>query len=197
VTVITNRTKTYSLALLAVVGAIALAAAGCGGDSSTSGSSNASSKDSASSESSSGYGSRYGSGGGDKSASSGAGAESGAAVVSLGSVQKLGMVLVDSDGMTLYDFHKDKGTTSSCYGACAEGWPPLLTKGDPQVGNGASASKLGTSERKDGTTQVTYAGHPLYTFVADKKPGEANGNDVSAFGAEWYALQGSGEEPED
>ncbi|HEV2857752.1 MAG TPA: hypothetical protein VGW80_05040 [Solirubrobacterales bacterium] len=196
-TVITNRTKTYSLALLAVVGAIALAAAGCGGDSSTSGSSNASSKDSASSESSSGYGSRYGSGGGDKSASSGAGAESGAAVVSLGSVQKLGMVLVDSDGMTLYDFHKDKGTTSSCYGACAEGWPPLLTKGDPQVGNGASASKLGTSERKDGTTQVTYAGHPLYTFVADKKPGEANGNDVSAFGAEWYALQGSGEEPED
>ncbi len=104
------------------------------------------------------------------------------------------MVLVDSEGMTLYDFHKDKGTTSSCYGPCAEGWPPMLTEGEPTVGNGAMASKLGTTERKDGTTQVTYAGHPLYTFVGDEGPGEANGNDVSAFGAQWYALKGNGEE---
>ena len=51
------------------------------------------------------------------------------------------------------------------------------------------ASKLGTTKRKDGTIQVTYAGHPLYTYVADKKPGEANGNDIYSFGAEWYALQ--------
>ncbi len=65
------------------------------------------------------------------------------------------------------------------------------------MGNGASASKLGTTERKDGTMQVTYAGHPLYTFVEDKKPGEANGNDVSAFGAQWYALKGNGEEAGD
>ena len=184
-TVITNRTRTYPLALLAVLGAIALAVAGCGGGSDNSGSP---------------YSGKGGGGyGGQKNASSTApsAAESGNAVVSLGSVQKLGMVLVDSNGMTLYDFHKDKGATSSCYGACAEGWPPLLTEGGPQAGNGASAAKLGTSERKDGTTQVTYAGHPLYTFVADKKPGEANGNDISAFGAEWYALQGNGEEPED
>jgi len=205
VTDVTKRTKrTYSFALLAVLGALALAVAGCGGGSdSTSGSSDAGSKESASSESSSGYGSRYGgkseSEGGNKTASaeSAPGADSGAGVVSLGSVQKLGMVLVDSNGMTLYDFHKDKGTTSSCYGPCAEGWPPLLTEGEPTVGNGASASKLGTTERKDGTVQVTYAGHPLYTFVGDKKPGEANGNDISAFGGEWYALLGSGEEPED
>jgi len=186
--------KTYLLPLLAALGVIVLVIAGCGGgDSSSSG------------ESSSG-GSSYGGkgggayGGGEKQAASSEptpGAESGAGVVSLGNVQKLGMVLVDSNGMTLYDFHKDKGTTSSCYGACAEGWPPLLSEGEPQVGNGASASQLGTTERKDGTTQVTYAGHPLYTFVADKKPGEANGNDVSAFGGEWYALQGNGEEPED
>ena len=107
------------------------------------------------------------------------------------------MVLVDSNGMTLYDFHKDKGGESSCYGACAQAWPPLLTEGEPQVGDGASASKLGTTKRNDGTLQVTYAGHPLYTFVQDQKPGEANGNDISAFGAEWYALQGNGEEPED
>jgi predicted lipoprotein with Yx(FWY)xxD motif len=194
--------KIYALALMAVLALAALAVAGCGGGgSSTSESSSGSSNESASSESSEssgGYGSRYGGGNENKPAGSeaGSGAESGAGVVSLGSVQQLGMVLVDSNGMTLYDFHKDKGTTSSCYGACAEGWPPLLTEGEPQVGNGASASKLGTTERKDGTTQVTYAGHPLYTFVADKKPGEANGNDVSAFGAQWYALQGNGEEPE-
>jgi len=181
--------KIYAPALMAVLAVAALAVAGCGGGSSST---------SESSESSSGNGSRYGDSSESKPAGSeSAGAESGAGVVSLGSVQKLGMVLVDSNGMTLYDFHKDKGTTSSCYGACEKGWPPLLSEGEPQVGNGASASKLGTTERKDGTTQVTYAGHPLYTFVEDQKPGEANGNDVSAFGAQWYALKGSGEEAGD
>jgi predicted lipoprotein with Yx(FWY)xxD motif len=184
--------------VLAVLGAMALAVAGCGGgSSSTSESSNAGSKESSSSESSSRYGGESESENKSASNESAAGAESGAGVVSLGNVQKLGMVLVDSNGMTLYDFHKDKGTTSSCYGPCAEGWPPMLTEGEPTVGNGASSSKLGTTERKDGTMQVTYAGHPLYTFVEDKKPGEANGNDTSAFGAQWYALKGSGEEAGD
>jgi len=205
VNAITNKistNKTYALALLAVLAALALVAAGCGGGDSSSGeSSNSSAKENASSESSGGSGSRYGGSSESEtkstSAESTAGAEGTAAVVSLGSVKELGMVLVDSNGMTLYDFHKDKGTTSSCYGPCAEGWPPLLTEGKATVGNGASASKLGTTERKDGTTQVTYAGHPLYTFVEDKKPGEANGNDISAFGGEWYALKGNGEEPED
>jgi predicted lipoprotein with Yx(FWY)xxD motif len=181
--------KTHAFALLAVLAVAAIVVAGCGGGSS--------------STSESGSGGPYGSNGGGGSenkpakAESPPGAESGAGVVSLGNVQKLGMVLVDSNGMTLYDFHKDKGTTSSCYGPCAEGWPPMLTEGEPTVGNGAMASKLGTTERKDGTMQVTYAGHPLYTFVEDKKPGEANGNDVSAFGGQWYALKGSGEEAGD
>ena len=107
------------------------------------------------------------------------------------------MVLVDSKGFVLYDFHKDNGTTSACYGECAVVWPPLLSEGAPQPSNGANASLLGTTKRKDGTTQVTYAGHPLYTYVADKKPGEANGNDIDSFGAEWYALMGNGEEPRD
>jgi predicted lipoprotein with Yx(FWY)xxD motif len=192
--------KTHAFAPPALAAVVALAIAGCGGgSSSTSESSSGSSNENASSESKeSSSGSRYGgsSESENKSASSESapGAESGAGVVSLGNVQKLGMVLVDSNGMTLYDFHKDKGTTSSCYGPCAEGWPPMLTEGEPTVGNGATASKLGTTERKDGTMQVTYAGHPLYTFVEDKKPGEANGNDTSAFGAQWYALKGNGEE---
>jgi len=195
--------KTYALATLALLAVAAVAVAGCGGASSSSGySGSTNSNENASSESGSGPGNRYGGGSQNKNASSessgaGSSAEGGAAVVSLGSVQGLGMVLVDSQGMTLYDFHKDKGTTSSCYGACAKVWPPLLSEGKPQVGNGASASKLGTTERKDGTAQVTYAGHPLYTYVADQKPGEAKGNDFSDFGGEWYALQGSGEEPED
>lgn len=185
-------TKIQASALLALAAVAVLAIAGCGGGDSTGESSYGGSNENASSESGGG---RYGEKG--KSAESPPGAEGGAGVVSLGNVQKLGMVLVDSNGMTLYDFHKDKGTTSSCYGACAEGWPPMLTEGEPTVGNGATASMLGTTERKDGTLQVTYAGHPLYTFVGDKKPGEAAGNDISAFGGEWYALQGNGEEPED
>jgi predicted lipoprotein with Yx(FWY)xxD motif len=197
--------KTHAFALLAVLAVAAIAITGCGGGGGGGGgyssgeSSSASSNENASSESSGGTGSRYGGESESKSASSESppGAESGAGVVSLGNAQKLGMILVDSNGMTLYDFHKDKGTTSSCYGPCAEGWPPMLTEGEPTVGNGAMASKLGTTERKDGTMQVTYAGHPLYTFVEDKKPGEANGNDVSAFGGQWYALKGNGEEAGD
>ena len=62
---------------------------------------------------------------------------------------------------------------------------------------GAEASLLGTTKRKDGTTQVTYKGHPVYGFVEDKKPGETNGNDFKGFGAQWYALEPDGEEPED
>ncbi|MGN6662593.1 MAG: COG4315 family predicted lipoprotein [Solirubrobacterales bacterium] len=185
--------KSHVLAPLAALAALAVVIAGCGGGSSTSSETSSSgSKKTASSASSTGTkGTGYGGGGENKSTSSESSGT--AAVVSLGHT-KVGMVLVDSNGMTLYDFHKDKGTTSSCYGACEQAWPPMTTEGKPTVGNGASASKLGTTERKDGTMQVTYAGHPLYTFVEDKKPGEANGNDTSAFGAPWYALKGNGEE---
>ena len=175
-----NRT-TYAFALLAI--AAALAIAGCGGSSD---------------DESAGGGGLYGGKGGSatSTAEAPAGAESGAAVLTVASAPKVGAVLVDSKGFTVYDFHKDKGTTSSCYGACAEGWPPVTTEGAPTSGEGAMAAKLGTTERKDGTTQVTYAGHPLYTFAGDSKPGEANGNDVDAFGAEWYALKGNGQEAE-
>lgn len=121
----------------------------------------------------------------------------GAATISVGSVPDLGRVLVDSGGFMVYDFHKDKGSESACYGPCAKAWPPVLTEGAPQPSNGASSSKLGTTKRKDGTVQVTYAGWPLYRFVEDKKPGDAKGNDVSAFGAQWYALTPQGTEPGD
>src|SRR5882724_5777773 len=70
----------------------------------------------------------------------------------------LGRILVDRKGITLYDFVRDKGTTSVCYGACAALWPPLLTTGKPVAGAGVRASLLGTTKRKDGRLEVTYNG---------------------------------------
>ena len=192
--------STYAFALLAVAAALAIAGCGSSDSSGSGGGAYGGNSGGASSNETSSASSEEGGSGGAYSYSApanGEAEESGNAYVSLGSVPKLGMVLVDSKGFVLYDFHKDKGTTSACYGACAQGWPPLLTEGAPKPSNGAQASLLGTTERKDGTTQVTYNGHPLYTFAGDQKPGEANGNDTSAFGAQWYALKGNGEEPED
>lgn len=120
-------------------------------------------------------------------------AEEGTVFVSLGSAAGLGQVLVDSQGRTLYAFSKDTGKRSACTGACAKAWPPLLVEnGEPEPSNGAGASRLGTITLPDGSRQVTYAGHPLYSFGGDKQPGEANGNGSSAFGGTWTALKGSG-----
>jgi predicted lipoprotein with Yx(FWY)xxD motif len=114
--------------------------------------------------------------------------------ISLGEASGVGQVLVDSEGMTLYYFQKDqKGSgKSKCEGACAEAWPPLTTEGEPEAMTGVKAAMLGTIKRDDGSTQVTYAGWPLYTFVEDKKPGEDNGTDSKAFGAAWYPLHSNG-----
>jgi predicted lipoprotein with Yx(FWY)xxD motif len=111
---------------------------------------------------------------------------------------KLGKILVDGRARTLYLFEKDKHGKSACSGACATNWPPLLTKGKPKAGSGAKASLLGTTKRSDGTTQVTYNKHPLYTFIADKnKPGSTKGEGLDAFGAEWYVLGSNGKKIEE
>jgi predicted lipoprotein with Yx(FWY)xxD motif len=101
--------------------------------------------------------------------------------------------LFEFDGFTLYRFSGDKGTTSTCYGACAKQWPPLVTEGKPN-GVDVVRSKMGTTKRKDGSLQVTYFGYPLYTFVGDKKTGEVSGNAVEAFGGTWYALKANGQD---
>jgi predicted lipoprotein with Yx(FWY)xxD motif len=106
----------------------------------------------------------------------------------------LGRILVDSKGITLYDFVKDKGTTSVCYGACAALWPPLLTTGKPVAGPGVHSSLLGTTKRKDGKLEVTYGGHPLYYFVTDRKPGQTTGQGVNQFGGPWWVLSAAGKE---
>ena len=105
---------------------------------------------------------------------------------------KLGTVLAGRKGLTLYLFEADKGTASACSGACAQAWPPLTTQGTPTVANGAVAADLGTIKRSDGTTQVTYKGHPLYYFVQDKDSGDAYGQGSKAFGADWYVVAPSG-----
>jgi predicted lipoprotein with Yx(FWY)xxD motif len=189
--------RTYlAFGALALVGLLAIA--GCGGGGSSSSSASTSTTSSAPAETKPSSESKPASKPKPASESEPASESTGtAAVVKVTNTPDLGKVIVDSKGMTLYDFHKDKGTTPACYGACAEAWPPLLTSGEPKATGGAEGSMLGTTKRKDGTVQVTYNGHPLYGFVEDKKPGETNGNDVDAFGAEWYALEPNGEEPED
>jgi predicted lipoprotein with Yx(FWY)xxD motif len=109
-------------------------------------------------------------------------------------VGDLGPILTDGAGYTLYDFVKDKGPTSTCYGACAVGWPPLLTKGTPVAGQGVRANLVGTTRRTDGTTQVTYAGRPLYYFFGDHVPGSSVGQASGSFGAPWYVLRADGSE---
>jgi predicted lipoprotein with Yx(FWY)xxD motif len=121
-----------------------------------------------------------------------AGGDSTGASVALAS-SKLGKILVDGDGRTLYLWEADKGTTSTCDAACASAWPPLTTAGQPVAGSGVSASKLGTTDRSDGTTEVTYNGHPLYTFTGDGAPGQTTGQGSDGFGAEWYVVSAAGD----
>jgi predicted lipoprotein with Yx(FWY)xxD motif len=105
---------------------------------------------------------------------------------------KLGQILVDSAGKTVYLFVADKSTTSTCYTSCAQLWPPVLTTGAPVAGTGAQASLLGTTTRTDGTMEITYDGHPLYYFLSDKAPGDTTGQGVDSFGGLWWVLSPAG-----
>jgi predicted lipoprotein with Yx(FWY)xxD motif len=112
--------------------------------------------------------------------------------VTVANNSRLGRILVDGRGRTLYLFLADMGKTSTCYAVCAQYWPPVLTKGTPLAVSGASASLLGTTKRKDGRLEVTYAGHPLYYFISDMKAGDTTGQGVNGFGALWYVVSPSG-----
>ena len=136
-----------------------------------------------------------GGGGNDNNASAAAPAKTTSgqtATVGTASSGNLGTILVDSQGRTLYLFEKDTGTKSACFGACATAWPPLRDSGKPTAGSGLNASLLGTTNRSDGNPQVTYNGHPLYTFIMDQNPGDTNGQGSTAFGGSWFALNSSG-----
>jgi predicted lipoprotein with Yx(FWY)xxD motif len=101
----------------------------------------------------------------------------------------LGSVLTDAKGMTVYMFTPDTSGTSTCYGQCAVTWPPLTVSGKLHAGPGLQSKLLGTTQRTDGTTQVTYNGHPLYFYARDTKAGDTNGQGV---GTRWWVLSGAG-----
>jgi len=158
-------TRLFSLAALAVVSALVLAA--CGGSS-------------------------YGGNKPPASTSSAPATASSAAPVVTAKSGSLGTFLVDAKGRTLYLWDADHGAMSTCNGECAQDWPPLTTKAAPKAGAGVKASLLGTSKRSDGTEEVTYAGHPLYYFAGDTAAGQATGQGSAAFGAPWWVVSPAG-----
>lgn len=89
-----------------------------------------------------------------------------------------GRILVDGSGRSLYLFSSDGKNTSTCYGECAQRWPPVLTSGRPSAGGGVAPNLLGTTKRQDGTLQVTYNGWPLYYYAEDRGPGDTAGQGV-------------------
>ena len=161
------RRPLLALVALAAVGALA---AGCGNGSGSGG---------------------YGSGGSGATSGPVDTTPSGVAMVTAAS-SKLGMVLVDGSGRTLYLFEKDQPNRSACTGACVAAWPADQSSGTPKAGSGVKASLLGTITRSDNTTQVTYNHHPLYYYAGDSQPGQQNGQGLNAFGAAWFVVAPAG-----
>jgi predicted lipoprotein with Yx(FWY)xxD motif len=115
-----------------------------------------------------------------------------ATTVALGN-SKLGQILVDSQGRSLYLFEADSAGTSTCISAgCVAEWPPLTAATTPQVGTGLAANRLGTTTRADGHQQLTYAGHPLYYFAGDTQPGVTAGQGLNDNGGLWYLVHNDG-----
>lgn len=176
--------KTTTTGLLAVLAVTALVAAGCGSSKSSS-ASNASNAASA-------YPGETSSGAKTSSTAATATPSAQGTVIAVKHASKLGAILAAGpQKMTVYLFEGDKGASSSCAGACTSVWPPVTTSGAPVV-RGAASADLGTITRSDGTTQVTYKGHPLYFFAKDKDSGDAYGQGVHGFGSDWYVLKPSG-----
>jgi predicted lipoprotein with Yx(FWY)xxD motif len=124
-------------------------------------------------------------------ASTSAGSSGAAITVTTKHAKKLGTILAaGAKEKTVYLFEADKGSSSACTGACAKAWPPVT--GTAVAKELAKSSDLGTITRSDGTTQVTYKGHPLYFFAKDKDDEDAYGQGLKQFGADWYVLAPSG-----
>ena len=167
-------TRLFSLAALAVAGAMVLAACGGAGTSSSSGSGSTPSDGSA------------------KPGTSTTSNSSGAASVVGTKTGSLGTFLVDGKGRALYLWEADHGSTSTCTGACAQAWPPLTITGPPKASGAVRGSLLGTTKRADGSREVTYAGHPLYLFAGDSRAGQTTGQGSTGFGAPWWVVTPAG-----
>jgi predicted lipoprotein with Yx(FWY)xxD motif len=105
---------------------------------------------------------------------------------------RYGRVLFDGRGYVLYAFTRDAKGRSACYGACAKAWPVYFAKGTLAAGAGVKRSLLGTTKRRDGRRQVTYAGRPLYYYVGDRRPGQILCQNVVEFGGTWLVVRPSG-----
>jgi predicted lipoprotein with Yx(FWY)xxD motif len=105
---------------------------------------------------------------------------------------QFGEVLFDGDDQAIYYFEPEQTSEPECYGECAEAWPPVLTDGEPRASGDARQRLLGTTERRDGSTQVTYGGHPLYYYF-DEGPGELRCHNVFHAGGLWLAVQPDGD----
>jgi len=105
---------------------------------------------------------------------------------------QFGDVLFDGDDQAIYYFDKESSSESECYGECAAAWPPVLTDGEPRAAGGARGRLLGTTERRDGSLQVTYAGRPLY-YYRDEGPGELRCHNVFHVGGLWLAVEPDGD----
>ena len=164
-------TRPIGLAALATAAALALAACGSSSTSSTSGA---------------GAAPAYGGG-----ATAAPSSSTAASVVST-KTSSLGTFLVDGQGRTLYLWDADHGPKSTCTAACAQAWPPLTTTGTPKASGAVKSSLLGTATRADGSREVTYAGHPLYTYAGDTQPGQTAGEGSDSFGAPWWTVTTAG-----
>jgi predicted lipoprotein with Yx(FWY)xxD motif len=104
---------------------------------------------------------------------------------------QFGRIVGDGRGQAFYVFDKERAGKSECYGACAEAWPPVLTRGRPAAGKGVRDRLLGTVRRRSGKRQVTYRGRPLYYYV-DDAPGRVLCHDVREFGGLWLVIRPNG-----
>ncbi|MEJ7930016.1 ATP-binding protein [Ramlibacter sp. AN1015] len=131
-------------------------------------------------------------------AAAGSGAGAGDVRLSTAQSKPHGTYLVDSRGRALYAFTADqqgaggKPAASQCYDACAKAWPPLTVRGQPAIAPNLPSGLVGTVQRKDGSTQLTYGGWPLYYFARDQGPGTTTGQDVKGFSGEWYLVAPDG-----
>ena len=169
-----------AIALIGLVASLAVLGAGCGDSGSDDGQASATTTQSEEAMRS----------GGATKPKAMARASKGRMIKAVGS--EYGKVVADAKGEAFYLFDKEDGPKSECYGACAEAWPPVLTKGKPRAGKGVKASLLGTTKRKNGKLQVTYAGRPLYYYV-DDSPGTILCHDVAEFGGLWLVVKPDGE----
>jgi predicted lipoprotein with Yx(FWY)xxD motif len=103
-----------------------------------------------------------------------------------------GRILFDGRGFVLYGFTRDPRGKSACSGACARAWPPYVVKSPPRAGAGVSARLLGTTRRRNGSLQVTYAGRPLYYYVGDRAAGQILCQNVTEFGGVWRVVRPTG-----